>query len=226
MNHTSPNPKIKAKLIIFDLDGTLADTVLSIAEGANIALRRLGLPERDLVYVRRSIGCGATQLCIRLLPEEQRGEQNVARLAKTYREAYGETYMSVKELFPGMLEALKELHDRGILLAVLSNKPEEYTKNICDALIPDGIISMTLGQTEGRPIKPDPAGAEEICRSLGVSLSDTAMVGDGDTDVQVALRSGMTPVSVTWGYRTREQLTEAGAGIFADSPSELPGLFE
>lgn len=225
-NLTSQTPKIRAKLIIFDFDGTLADTVGSIADGANLALARLGLPQRELSYVRSSIGTGSGQLAWLLLPEEMRNKQNAAKVSRAYREAYDKTFLNLKELFPGMTEVLCELHGRGIKLAVFSNKPDKYVKKLCELLIPAGLISAAEGQIEGRPIKPDPTGALEICRRLCISPSDTAMVGDGETDVEVALRTGMTPVSVTWGYRSREWLKEAGGKIFVDRVEDLPDLFE
>ncbi len=225
-NYTVPAVKIRAKLIIFDLDGTLADTVGSIADGANLALSRLGLPPRDLAYVRSSIGDGSRMLCTRLLPEYARDERHIDSMSAEYGKAYSETFLNVKELFPGMKEVLCELHGRGIKLAVFSNKPEQYVKKLCEVLIPAGVISAAVGQIPGRPIKPDPTGLLEICGLLGVGPADTAMVGDSETDVQAALRSGAHAVSVTWGYRSRQRLEAAGGTLFIDRVRDLPSIFE
>lgn len=218
--------KLHPKLIIFDLDGTLADTVGSITEAMNAALAEMGLPARDEDYIRRSVGNGARLLCIRVLPEDKRDDATVSRLLEIYNRTYGETYMHVHELYPGMAESLRELHSRGYMMAVFSNKQDAYVKELCASLLPAGWFGAAEGQLDGRPIKPDPATALEICARLGVSPSDAVMVGDGETDVELSLRGGLTPVSATWGFRSREALEAAGGKIFVAHPYELPDIFE
>ena len=110
---TNNEKKLSAKLIIFDLDGTLADTVESITEAMNAALTEMGLPLRDEAYIRRSVGNGSRTLCVRVLPEDRRDDATVAKLLKIYDRTYGETYMHVKSLYPGMTDALEALHARG-----------------------------------------------------------------------------------------------------------------
>lgn len=223
---TNNEKKLSAKLIIFDLDGTLADTVESITEAMNAALTEMGLPLRDEAYIRRSVGNGSRTLCVRVLPEDRRDDANVAKLLKIYDRTYGETYMHVKSLYPGMTDALEALHARGYKMAVFSNKQDAYVKNLCRALLPEGYFGAAEGQLDGRPIKPDPATALEICARLGIAPEDAVMVGDGETDVELSLRGGLTPVSVTWGFRSREQLAAAGGKIFVDSTADLPDIFE
>lgn len=125
-----------------------------------------------------------------------------------------------------MAESLRELHSRGYMMAVFSNKQDAYVKELCASLLPAGWFGAAEGQLDGRPIKPDPATALEICARLGVSPSDAVMVGDGETDVELSLRGGLTPVSATWGFRSREALEAAGGKIFVAHPSELPDIFE
>lgn len=223
---TNNEKKLSAKLIIFDLDGTLADTVESITEAMNAALTEMGLPLRDEAYIRRSVGNGSRMLCVRVLPEDRRDDATVAKLLKIYDRTYGETYMHVKSLYPGMTDALEALHARGYKMAVFSNKQDAYVKNLCRALLPEGYFGAAEGQLDGRPIKPDPATALEICARLGIAPEDAVMVGDGETDVELSLRGGLTPVSVTWGFRSREQLAAAGGKIFVDSTADLPDIFE
>ncbi len=223
---TNNEKKLSAKLIIFDLDGTLADTVESITEAMNAALTEMGLPLRDEAYIRRSVGNGSRTLCVRVLPEDRRDDATVAKLLKIYDRTYGETYMHVKSLYPGMTDALEALHARGYKMAVFSNKQDAYVKNLCRALLPEGYFGAAEGQLDGRPIKPDPATALEICARLGIAPEDAVMVGDGETDVELSLRGGLTPVSVTWGFRSREQLAAAGGKIFVDSTADLPDIFE
>ncbi len=223
---TNNEKKLSAKLIIFDLDGTLADTVESITEAMNAALTEMGLPLRDEAYIRRSVGNGSRTLCVRVLPDDRRDDATVAKLLKIYDRTYGETYMHVKSLYPGMTDALEALHARGYKMAVFSNKQDAYVKNLCRALLPEGYFGAAEGQLDGRPIKPDPATALEICARLGIAPEDAVMVGDGETDVELSLRGGLTPVSVTWGFRSREQLAAAGGKIFVDSTADLPDIFE
>ena len=223
---TNNEKKLSAKLIIFDLDGTLADTVESITEAMNAALTEMGLPLRDEAYIRRAVGNGSRTLCVRVLPEDRRDDATVAKLLKIYDRTYGETYMHVKSLYPGMTDALEALHARGYKMAVFSNKQDAYVKNLCRALLPEGYFGAAEGQLDGRPIKPDPATALEICARLGIAPEDAVMVGDGETDVELSLRGGLTPVSVTWGFRSREQLAAAGGKIFVDSTADLPDIFE
>ena len=223
---TNNEKKLSAKLIIFDLDGTLADTVESITEAMNAALTEMGLPLRDEAYIRRSVGNGSRTLCVRVLPEDRRDDATVAKLLKIYDRTYGETYMHVKSLYPGMTDALEALHARGYKMAVFSNKQDAYVKNLCRALLPEGYFGAAEGQLDGRPIKPDPATALEICARLGIAPEDAVMVGDGETDVELSLRGGLTPVSVTWGFRSGEQLAAAGGKIFVDSTADLPDIFE
>lgn len=223
---TNNEKKLSAKLIIFDLDGTLADTVESITEAMNAALTEMGLPLRDEAYIRRSVGNGSRTLCVRVLPEDRRDDATVAKLLKIYDRTYGETYMHVKSLYPGMTDALEALHARGYKMAVFSNKQDAYVKNLCRALLPEGYFGAAEGQLDGRPIKPDPATALEICARLGIAPEDAVMVGDGETDVELSLRGGLTPVSVTWGFCSREQLAAAGGKIFVDSTADLPDIFE
>lgn len=223
---TNNEKKLSAKLIIFDLDGTLADTVESITEAMNAALTEIGLPLRDEAYIRRSVGNGSRTLCVRVLPEDRRDDATVAKLLKIYDRTYGETYMHVKSLYPGMTDAIEALHARGYKMAVFSNKQDAYVKNLSRALLPEGYFDAAEGQLDGRPIKPDPATALEICARLGIAPEDAVMVGDGETDVELSLRGGLTPVSVTWGFRSREQLAAAGGKIFVDSTADLPDIFE
>ena len=223
---TNNEKKLSAKLIIFDLDGTLADTVESITEAMNAALTEMGLPLRDEAYIRRSVGNGSRTLCVRVLPEDRRDDATVAKLLKIYDRTYGETYMHVKSLYPGMTDALEALHARGYKMAVFSNKQDAYVKNLCRALLPEGYFGAAEGQLDGRPIKPDPATALEICARLGIAPEDAVVVGDGETDVELSLRGGLTPVSVPWGFRSREQLAAAGGKIFVDSTADLPDIFE
>lgn len=218
----------RVKLLIFDLDGTLADTIFAIAAGMNLALREMGLPERTVEHVRSSIGDGARMLCRRMLPEKLFSDDELTdRLLVTYHRTYGETYLDTRENYPGISDAVRELKRRGYLLAVLSNKQDPYVKNLIAGLFPDGEFSLAFGDKTGRPRKPDPTGATELCSALGIPASQAVMIGDGETDVRVAAAAGLAGcVTVSWGYRPMDKLLEAGADTVIDSADELLDIFK
>ena len=219
---------INAKLLIFDLDGTLADTISAITDGMNLALDECGLPRRSVDHVRRSLGDGARMLCRRMLPPELFNDDALTDcLLETYNRTYGLTYMNTRENYTGISETVRELKRRGYILAVLSNKQDVYVKNMISSLFPEGEFSLSFGNTPERHRKPDPAGAIELCRALGISPEDAVMIGDGETDVRAAQNAGFAAnVTVTWGYRPIDLLRSCGADIFVDRPEELLELFQ
>jgi phosphoglycolate phosphatase len=215
---------MRLKLLIFDLDGTIADTIYSIRDGVNIAMKKYGLPTKTYEDVRKAIGNGARLLVKRCLPEEkQTDERFVTEVFEVYDKAYGETYANVDGCYAGMSEVMHTLHSRGYKLAVLSNKQDHYTKKIIDLLFPDGIVSLAAGQTE-LPKKPDPTVPLMIARQLGVQPCECAFIGDSEVDVLTAKNAGMKSVACSWGYRPREILE--GADVIIDTPSTLAELFE
>ena len=216
------------KCAIFDLDGTLADTISAIAAGMNLALREMGLPERTVEHVRSSIGDGARMLCRRMLPADLYSDDELTdRLLSTYHRTYGETYLDTRENYPGINEAVSELKRRGYTLAVLSNKQDLYVRNLISVLFPDGEFSLAFGDKHGRPRKPDPTGATELCSALGIPASQAVMIGDGETDIRVAAAAGLAGcVTVSWGYRPMDKLLEAGADTVIDTAGELLNLFQ
>lgn len=210
------------KLIVFDLDGTLADTVPSIARGVNLALAECGYPEREFEYIRRAIGDGPRMLCRRTIPDQLSDDDAaVDAMLAVYHSAYARTHLDVKVPYDGYYEVIPQLRRRGYRLAVLSNKQDSFTAGIISGLFPGGEFETTLGAIPGKPIKPDPSGLYEICRRLGVAPAETAVVGDGDTDIHVAEAAGADSVSVAWGYRSRDALIAAGARRFAERPADL-----
>ena len=219
------NEKAKEiSLLIFDLDGTLADTIYSIRDAVNIALGKAGFPERNYEDVRMAIGNGARKLIERCLPEDKRDAETLARVYRDYEAAYDTTYLLADRCYDGLYEVILALKERGYTIAVLSNKQDFYVKGIVNALFPEGVISFVQGQTE-LPTKPDPTVPLMICRELGFSASETAFIGDSDVDIVTGKNAGMYSVGVSWGYRPREVLAERGADAIADAPAELLGIF-
>ena len=216
------------KLCIFDLDGTLADTLASIAYFGNEALRALGAAEIPTEEYRRFIGNGADRL-MRRMAAFRFGEYNealIARLRKRYDAVYAEKPAYLVAPYPGIVELLKALQKAGLLLAVNSNKPDDMTNAVVAQVFPDVPFACVLGQREDLPRKPDPAAVYEILRSLGVSKEECVYIGDSEVDLATAKNAKIAAISATWGFRSREALLEAGAQLLADSPAQIPKLLE
>jgi len=216
---------MQKKLLILDLDGTIADTIWSIREAVNLTLAGHGYPEKNYEEIRMAIGNGARNLMRRSLPAEVATDENaVTRMFGEYDEIYGKTYDHVNGCYEGMSEALHSLHDKGYQIAVLSNKQDSYVKKIVSLLFPDGIVAHAQGQTE-LPIKPDPTVPLMIAHALGFSPADTAFIGDSDVDIFTGKNAGMLSVGCAWGYRGRKVLEDAGADYVIDRASELLDIF-
>ena len=218
----------EAELLIFDLDGTVADTLEGLAAGVRLALAECGYPPRDDDHVRRSIGNGPLMLCRRALPDDLYDDSEAAaRLLTSFRRAYEQTCLMTKSPYDGMTEVLLELRRKGYRLALLSNKMDNLVGKMIDRIFPAGLFDRAWGTTSDRKGKPDPAGALDLCRELGVDPSRAVMIGDGETDYRVSVAAGLGGhVMVTWGFRPRASLEEAGASVFVNTPAELGELFK
>ena len=206
---------------IFDLDGTLVDSIGDIGGAMNAALAAHGLPQHPIDAYRRFVGDGVQKLVERALGG--RGELAEAVLAE-YRREYAERLLATTVPYPGVLDAVDALADRGIALAVLSNKPQLATQRIVAALFP-GRFRVVLGERTGVPRKPDPAAALEIAAALDVAPAATAFVGDTAVDMRTAVAAGMHPIGVLWGFRGRDEITAAGARDVIAAATELVALF-
>ena len=214
---------MSTKLLIFDLDGTLADTLITIRDSVNMALEKHGLPIRTYDEVMWAIGNGARELMRRSVPAELSTDGDfIDRIYEDYTEAYNKTFANIDGCYPFVSEVLHTLKERGYTLAVLSNKPDFYTKRIVEALFSDGTVSFAAGQTS-LPRKPDPTVPLMIAERFGVSPQECAFIGDSDVDVMTAKNSGMTAVACSWGYRPREALQDADYII--DDARELLSIF-
>ena len=214
---------MSTKLLIFDLDGTLADTLISIRDSVNMALEKHQLPLRTYDEVMWAIGNGARELMRRSVPSELSTDQAfIDRIYEDYTEAYNKTFANIDGCYPFVSEVLHTLKERGYTLAVLSNKPDFYTKRIVETLFSDGTVSFAAGQTS-LPRKPDPTVPLMIAERFGVSPQECAFIGDSDVDVMTAKNSGMTAVACSWGYRPKEALQDADYII--DDARELLSIF-
>ena len=213
------------RLLILDLDGTLADTIGSIRDGVNLAMNKYGYPERSYEQVRAAIGNGARELIRRSMPEKEAADNAlVDRVFADYHALYGQTFLNCRECYEGIPEALQALKANGFTLAVLSNKQDVYVRGLVKSLFPEGLISYAEGQTE-KPKKPDPTVPLEIASMLGFAPSETAFLGDSEVDVQTGLNAGMLALGCAWGYRDPELLVKTGAHYLMEHPREIAELF-
>lgn len=213
------------KCIIFDLDGTLADTICDIRDGLNGMLSEYGFPTVTKEQTLANINNGALELVRRSLPEQYRKDDGFVKEAKrVYEKYYSDCYNNLTKEYKGIKQSLKELTKQSIFLAVLSNKQDEFVKKIVAKLF-DGInFASVLGQSEAFPTKPDPASLLHIISKLGLSPKEAVLVGDSNIDMITAANAKITAIGVSWGYRSPEILTEYGAKHILTSTSEIPLL--
>lgn len=209
-------------LCIFDLDGTLIDSLRDIAEALNECLELLGLARHPVERYRHMVGEGVPKLCERALGHSH--PHLVRRLAELARPRYRTRLLRHTRPYPGVTAALEQLHRGGVKLAVLSNKPHELTVRVVRAFWPDDTFDCIQGYLTERHRKPHPHYVFRICRKLGVSPTDTCVIGDTPTDVETARRSGAVGIGISWGFRSRADLAEAGAAYLVDEPSQLVAM--
>lgn len=206
---------------IFDLDGTLLNTLDDLADAANYALSQMGWPGRSVDQVRQFIGNGSQLLIARAAPEGS-DEAQRARCLAIFKDYYAVHMQDKTAPYPGILETLKALRAKGCKLAVCSNKFDAAVKGLSQDYFP-GLLDAAAGENEagGVPKKPHPAMVRKIMADLKADPARTAYVGDSDTDVETARNAGIPCISVTWGFRDRAFLLEHGASTFIDRPEEL-----
>ena len=212
--------------VLFDLDGTLLDTLADLANSWNRSLQTLGFPAHPVQAYRYFVGDGVQMLLERALPQGHRDEDTIARCKVAYVEDYAKNWNRDTRLYEGMAELLDALTERKIRLAVLSNKLHEFTSMCCQHYLARWKFDVVLGQSSDRPRKPDPAGALEVARRMNEKPGRFIYVGDTATDMQTATSAGMYPVGALWGFRTAQELQAAGARVLIKHPMELLDLLE
>ena len=207
------------RAILFDLDGTLANTLADLANATNAALAVLGCPPHPLDSYRFKVGDGARQLCARALPVDR--QDSLDEAVRLMREQYNEHCFEQTTLYPGIPELVSMLAERRYTLAILSNKPDDFTKRMIAHYFNPSPFDVVRGQLPDRPLKPDPTAALEIAQELGVAPAQWLYLGDTDTDMRTATTAGMTAVGVLWGFRDREELVASGAKHLVAKPEEV-----
>ena len=208
------------KGVIFDLDGTLLDTLKDLADAANASLAHYGYPVHSIDAYRYFVGDGLQTLVQRVLPDSAT-ESDVKKLMEKFAELYTTMWNAHTAPYPGVLDMLKTLAEGGCALAVLSNKPHQFTQICVQSFFPEVSFAFVCGKRDGIAKKPDPVGALEIAEKMNLSVDEILYVGDTATDMQTGNRAGMKTVGVEWGFRTREELEENNAWQIAKTPAEV-----
>lgn len=210
------------KACIFDLDGTLTDTLESMTRSVNLTLEEMGLPVITLDQCREFVGSGARKLMERTL--KTCGDEELVRIEEAmeiYGRVFAENCTYHVKPYDGIEEMLKELKEKGIYLAVLSNKPDGQARNVIHTFFGDELFEYVQGQKEEIPRKPDPAAVFAIMEKAGVSREECVYIGDSDVDMHTGKNAGVKTVGVSWGFRSKEVLQETGADVIIDHPKEL-----
>lgn len=217
----------KFRGIIFDLDGTLLNSLEDIADSANAALTQMGFPAHPVEKYQYYVGDGVKTLIDRILPPEMVNDEQVrAECLKRYTAEYTEGWARKTKPYEGISELLEQIDLKGLKKAVFSNKPAPCTEKCVSILLSDWKFDEVVGQLDGViPKKPDPTGALKILERWGMKPEEVLYIGDTGTDMLTAKNAGCFAVGVTWGFRPEEELVENGAQMIAHCPMEISMLF-
>ncbi|MCD7729511.1 MAG: HAD family hydrolase [Clostridia bacterium] len=207
------------KLIIFDLDGTLLDTSRDIHKVLNESLAHFFLPQVSIEDTKRMVGNGARKLVEAAIPPDHKAITNM--VYEFYSTLFVENGNDLTCLYANEDEVLRKLKAMGVKFAVVTNKPHAATQNVCNKFLADYNLDMVIGGGAGFALKPDASSTLNVIKTLGVDKSEALFVGDGETDVLTAKAAGIKCVSVLWGYRTKDQLQNAGADLFAENYTQF-----
>ena len=210
------------KAAIFDMDGTLVDTLEDLSDSVNEMLEILNLPKRTLEEVRKFVGNGARKLIERALPAEKSSDANfVEKALQTYNECYRRHVLNKTKPYNGIMELLKNLQEKNIPLGICTNKQNFAAQIIAEKILSPIKFQKVFGDEKGKPRKPDPSRALEIAKSFGVEPFEVAYFGDTAVDMNTAKNAGFLAVGVTWGFRPESELQDSGAKIILHKPNEI-----
>ncbi len=215
---------MKFKAILFDLDGTLLDTIEDLTDSMNTVLNRLGLPGHTVETCKKFVGDGVEIFALRALPETHHDDASVARCAADMREVYRKRWSLKTRPYDGIPDLLDSLTQHNLKMAVLSNKPDDSTKEMVAELLSQWRFDPVMGARSSVPKKPAPTGALEISRYLDLSPEEILYLGDTGTDMKTARAAGMYAVGVLWGFRTADELATSGAEVLIKHPTEALSL--
>ena len=214
--------KKEIKGVLFDLDGTLANTLEDLSRSMNSMLAHFGFPKRNTEQIIDAICYGQREFVIRSLPEEHRTDVLLIDKCQAY---YAEVYNGCDNLlthpYDGIPEALRALSEREIRLAVVTNKAQNHADAVIGKIFDEGIFDTVIGGLSGYAPKPDPSSALGAAQIMNVDANECVFVGDSDVDIFTGKNAGMLTLGVSWGYRSRQVLEEAGADLVADTPGQM-----
>ena len=210
------------KLCIFDLDGTVLDTVESIAHYGNYALEQHSIEPIPSAEYKFLAGNGIANLIKNMLNfRSAYTDELYEKVFRTYDDAYNANVSYKSKIFDGLKETLDEIKAKDIKLAIVSNKPDFAARKVVKEIYGDGYFAFVTGQTDGGPLKPDPAVVLNVIKEFGVEKSECIYVGDTSTDMKTGKNAGLYTVGVLWGFRGREELLDNGADVLIEKPEEL-----
>ncbi len=212
------------KLILFDLDGTLADSLQDLADSCNYALQQNGFPSHPVEDYRYLVGQGVDRLLLDASPEYAHDAQQQATLKQAFHQYYHQHFLDSTHLYPGISAMLEILHHAGYKMGLLSNKPDAFVAPIVEALSLSPYLDAYAGQRNDIPRKPDPTAALQMMAQLGCFAADTCYIGDSNVDMQTAQNAGIRSIGVSWGFRGRAELEQSGADDIVDTPAQLAAL--
>jgi len=212
------------KAVIFDLDGTLLDTLEDLANATNRVLTENGFPIHELDAYRYFVGDGSKMLITRALPESKRDEVTISACYNMLMEDYVRNWKIDTRTYDGIPEMLDAMTSQGLKMSILSNKPHEFTIKCVTEFLTNWNFDIIIGQRDEFPKKPDPAGAVKIARQIDIPPSDFLYLGDTSIDMKTAIAADMFPVGALWGFRPRKELQESGAKALIKKPIEILNL--
>lgn len=217
---------MKPKAVLFDMDGTLLDTVRDIGEAANRALLEMGFPVHSIEAYKFFVGEGARKLVERALPQESLDKATIDDCLQRFVTSYEELWNVHTTLYPGISNLLDELAALRVRCAILSNKPHEFTNKAAQYYLSRWTFEFIVGFSDQTPHKPDPTGALGIVEGMNLTPAECLFVGDTKTDMETASRAGIKPIGVLWGFRPRKELEAGGAEELIAEPLQLLNRFK
>ena len=215
---------MKFKAVVFDLDGTLLDTIDDLSDSANAVLAASGFPTHSAEACKYFVGDGVRNLVTRMLPEGHRDEITIENSLAAFRLEYGLRWADKTRPYKGIQQLLNALTEKNIKMAILSNKADEFTQLIVKKLLPDWKFEAVFGESPAIPKKPDPTGACKISSLLGIPAGEFLYLGDTNVDMKTAVLAGMYPLGALWGFRKSDELVEGGARVLIPRPETMLDL--
>ncbi|MHC4843005.1 MAG: HAD family hydrolase [Planctomycetota bacterium] len=224
MTHRKEEIAINFQAVLFDLDGTLLDTLKDLADAMNVALEQLGFPVHPVEAYNYFVGDGIRCEAERALPDEHCDDETIERCVAMARQEYDRCWADNTRPYPGIPDMLDEIQRRDLPMTILSNKPDDFVQVMVKKLLPSWEFQIVLGLKDSIGRKPDPGAAIKIASQLQIAPKDFLYLGDTNTDMQTATRAGMYAVGALWGFRDEEELISNGAQVIVKEPQEIIGL--